>query len=518
MKVRKDMNAQATWTRSEGRGDSRMKRITVLLLGLTYALLTTYPGHTSDSGAPVHIILSMPAATRPAPASSTDGLSDTAEASVAAALGSEVIVRVRDEGGAERVGAKVYHSGTYVGLTDEAGTISLEDVRMGDELAALYQVYEHSTAKGHHTLDGSGNWAWRVYQTSVRIDDEGAAQLFQVRDLGDIQELTVRRDQPLIGFHIVACVEWDADSAYMADLGQGLQNASNLLYDVTDGQFFWEVIEVFDDRADLRSCDVRILASNQQWPWGHIGGITMGQSKYIVLGRHFNGDGSDNGDWASEDGFRPLVHEFGHYGLGLWDEYPRAQGGGSAPHTYPVSGDTCSSIMNNPYSATGLCSRADANYEQGLQTEHAARTKGELTWETVLRRFADTANLTRWMLQSPVERGGVLPGPEAIPASGWMQMHITDYHTGVCPAFKIQAIYEDSGEPMGEAEVWVDASSPSRSSLRQGKADESGRIVVYGAHAGDRIRVTKGTSSAAITVDCSESRVWEQTATAESVQ
>jgi len=467
----------------------------------------------------------MPAVDRPAPSPSAPGGTDerrngTDDTDATADVGREVIVRVRDEAGTERVGARVYHNGTCVGLTDEEGTVSIDKARVGDELAALYPVYEHPTAKGHHDLDGRGNWAWHVYQTSVRIADDGTPQLFEVRDSSDIQELTVRKDQPLIGFHMVVCVEWDADSAYMADLGRGLANASTLLYDVSDGQFFWEVIEVFDHRSDLANCDVRILATNQQWPWGHIGGITMDQSKHIIIGRHFNGENSRSGDWASEDGFRPMVHEFGHYGLGLWDEYPKSRGKGSAPHAahlYPASGDTCDSIMNDPYGATGLCSRADPNYEQGLQTEHHAKTKGELTWETVLRRFADTASPSRWVLQSPVERGGIVRGPEAIPVGDWVQVHITDHNTGVCPAFRVQAIYQDSGEPMGEAEVWVDSSSPFFPDLQQGKTDQSGRIMIYGSHPGDTIWVGKDTSSTAITVDCSEAAVWEQKATLEPV-
>lgn len=71
----------------------------------------------------------------------------------------------------------------------------------------------------------------------------------------------------------------------------------------------------------------------------------------------------------------------------------------------------------------------------------------------MLRRFADTASLARWALRSPVERGRVVPGPDAVPVDDWMQMKVTDHNTGVCPAFRIQAIYEDTGAPMGEAEV-----------------------------------------------------------------
>jgi len=464
-------------------------------------------------------VLLKPPVARPAPSASEPSTSPSfgatnlpaqlayhaAEGDTAPDPGREVIVRVRDEAGTERAGARVYHGGSYVGLTDEEGIISVEEVRTGDELAALFQAYERPSRKAHHDLDGSGNWAWRVYQTSVSITDEGRPELFEVTDSTRIQELTVRRDQPLIGFHMVVCVEWDADSSYMSDLRRGLEKASALLYDVCDGQFFWEVIEIFDNRPDPAGCDMFISASNQQWPRGHMAGITMGQSTHMMMGRHFNGKNSNSGDWASNNGYRGMLHEFGHYGLGLWDEYPESQGKKSAPHAarlHTTSENACTSIMNDPYHTTGLCSRADPNYQDAAQAEHYVKTRGELTWETLLRRFADTSSPARWVLRSPVERCAIVPGPDAIPVDDWLQMVVTDNDTGACPPFEIQAVDRDSGAPMGEVEVWVDRSSSSLPNLKQGKADEAGRIMIYGAHAGDVVVVRRGSSTAAITVSC----------------
>ena len=68
---------------------------------------------------------------------------------------------------------------------------------------------------------------------------------------------------------------------------------------------------------------------------------------------------------------------------------------------------------------------------------------------------------------------------------------------------------------MRGAEVWLDPTSPSSPHLKQGKTDESGRIVIYGAHPGSIVRVSKGTSWATITVDCSETQVWRQEVTVE---
>jgi hypothetical protein len=515
--------------------EDTMKGVRVLILSLIGTLLVAHAsdGHAGGGGRPVYVVLSLPSVahqarivTEPANASLSALVPpewlerDALERDAITGPRRDVTVHVRDEAGLERVGAKVYHNGRYVGLTGGEGTAEIEGVRVGDQLAALYQVYQRPSPKDRHHLDGDSDWAWRIYQTNVRVTDDGRPHLFAVTDLTHIQELTVRRDQPLVGFRVVACVEWDADSGYMADLRRGLERASALLYDVADGQFFWEVIEISDNRSHAADCDMRILTSNQEWPRGHIWGITMDESTHITLGRHFNGEDSNSGDWASNNGFRTMLHEFGHYGLGLWDEYLNGPGQESAYHVANLrttSGNRCTSIMNDLYGATGLCSRDDPNYQDSTRAEHYTKTKGELTWETVLRRFADTASRARWMLQSPVERGGVVPGPEVIPVGDWMQVHITDHDTGVCPAFKIQAMYGETGEPMGEAEVQVESSSPSRPALDQGKADESGQILIYGAHPGDRIEVRKGTSSAMITVDCSETQVWRQEATAEPV-
>ena len=504
-----------------------MKRMRILCLGLICTLLVAQvsAGKVSGNSTPAHITLLSASEDRPTPSaaeaialSSPQALGLIGEVdSITGSVGHDVIVRIRDEAGAERVGAKVYHNGNYVGLTGEGGTATIEKVRIGDELAALSQVYEQASPKGDHDLDSTTDWAWRIYHTNVHIADDGTPQLFEVTDTTVIQELTVRRDQPLVGFHLVVCVEWDADSSYMADLRQGLEKASDLLYDIGDGQFIWEVIEVFDNRSDWGNCDMAILASNQEWPMGNIWGITYGQSKHITLGRHFNGRSPDSGNWAVEDGFRTMVHEFGYYGLGLWDEYPKDQGLGGAPqtaHLYPATGDTCDSIMNNPYSASALCPRADPNYQKGFQTQHYARTKGELTWETVLRHFGDSASPARWTLKSPVERGAIVPGPDRIPVADWMQVHMTDHNTGACPTFGIQATYTDSGAPMGEAEAWIAPPSLSLPDLPQGKTDEAGRIAIYGAHSGDRIRVNNSTSPATITVSCSETLVWTQETTA----
>lgn len=50
----------------------------------------------------------------------------------------------------------------------------------------------------------------------------------------------------------------------MADLRAGLQNASEFLYDFTDGQMVLEEIEIVDDGHRWMATDMRILVSSRQ--------------------------------------------------------------------------------------------------------------------------------------------------------------------------------------------------------------------------------------------------------------
>jgi len=480
-----------------------MRRLMVLLGCVTYTLLSVCAGY----GAPPRLSVVTKPARTVARGSAAGPIQRPSQVGGASAARRQLTVRVRDEAGAASPGAQVYHDGTYVGRTGDEGSIVVEDIMIGDQLSALYQVYEHPSPKGHHDLDGGSDWAWRVYRTTVRIADDGQPQLFEVEDINRIQELTVRSDQPLVGFHVVVCVEWDADSRYMADLRQGLEKASALLYDVGDGQLVWEVIEISDDRSHWADCDLRILASNQEWPRAYLWGITGGEGMHITMGRHFNGVSPDRGRWAWEDAFRTMVHEFGHYGLGLHDEYVDARRDPFASHSPDpdlTSEEKYASIMRDPLDTTELGSRMDPLYPNGTPTLHHAKTKGESPWETVLRRFRDPVSPARWTLRSPLERGVILPGPEAIPVDDWMRVHVNDHDTGACPPFGVEVAYAESGAAASDAEVRVDRTSSCLPSLKQGKADQWGRIAIYGAHPGDTVIVRQGRSSARIKVSCSD--------------
>lgn len=417
-------------------------------------------------------------------------------------VGVEITVRVRNEDGVNLPNAKVYHNAKYSGVTNAVGAVTLHNAVIGDTLAALHLAYTEPAAKPNH------QWAWHVYQTSISIPNNGTPQLFVVADPATVQDLTVRKDQALIGLHIIVWVEWDASSAFLDDVRQGVQHASAFLYDVTDGQLFWEQIEIIDNGENGKAGDMNIYASNQVWPNAFIGAISNPSFGRIYLPRDFQGN------WSNRVAYGTMIHEFGHYGLWLYDEYLDRNGkaGGFCTHNRganPADEPTRASIMDNSDDASELCSHADAAHLHNTNTEQDSQNKGESTWQTVLRIYTDKTTPTRWTLQSPDTRQvAVVPGPNALPSTDWMSIQVTDRDTQVCAPYAAVLVYAATGAPVEGAEIVLER--PADPPINQGLTDKQGELVILGAHPGDTLRAKKDNLSGVTTVTCSPAEATAQ--------
>ena len=314
-------------------------------------------------------------------------------------------------GNAPTAGAKVYRNGELLGTTDGGGDLAAPDCVQGDNLAAHHAIYSKPSLK--RPADPS----WVVYATNVIIPVTGAPQLFVFGDVGASPNplvIDVDGNRPLVGFRVVFSVEWDAPADYLDDLRQGALLASQHLYDVTDGQMFWEYVDIFDNRTGWDWTDYRVQLHNQTWPQGDVWGIVE-TNRVIWIPRVFGRGAFPTLSWTNWDAYPTLDHEFGHYGLGLWDEYLKrdSSGGGSCATNYTTQPQASrSSMMYHEWNSSELCSTVDPNHLHNTQTADDALSGGESTWQTVLRRFADPAWVDRWTLQSPVERGQIVPGPD----------------------------------------------------------------------------------------------------------
>lgn len=409
--------------------------------------------------------------------------------------GVNVTVRVQNENATPLQFAEVDLNGAFGGTTDSAGFATLGNVLVGDQLAARYLIEQHPSNKGAHDYWGGGNAAYRTYITSVGFDNAGNPQMFAVSNPSATQVLVVRRDQPLVGIYIVASVEWDASSAYLNEVLNGLQQASAYLYDLTDGQMLFNRIEVYDNKSHWNDADIQIYASNNVWPNAHgsVGGIWHGTDQHIYVGRYWDGNHMDQGPWNQQNGFRTFIHEFGHYGLDLYDEYLNASGGKTGAgcttdRTATPPGEQAS-FMAYQFTATEMCSTLTV-HPHNTNTLQQAKN-GEPVWETVYKRYKDTQNPPRWTIERPSDRGSIMPGPTSIPVAYWVSAAIrNDANTGVCAPFTMGWQYQN-GAPAAGFDVWTEGLIR----LDQGKTSDTGDITIFGAHAGDTIRVHKDSSS-----------------------
>ena len=423
------------------------------------------------------------------------------------------LIRVVDDRGNAIAGVSVYAdrqaiTQTLTGptVTNRAGLLSPGPIEMGTALVALVEQAEQPTARAAH--DG---WAYRTYLTNLTLDAGGETQPFTVSGPGE-QRLIVRRNSPLILFNILVSIEWDADEEYLLSVADALRKASDYLYDVTDGQMAFDQVSIYDRARYWSHADFQISTKNTVRPYAFIGGITSDDTAHAIrVGRFWNGSSGNQGDWNEPCGYRTLIHEFGHYGLYLHDEYfvrlVDAEGHftGQAPaactgvDVLNNDGDpTNASVMYYQYNASEL-----ADWERwtvNCQNTEQARVNGEPDWQTVVRHYGGT----EWELNAPSSRGSVMAGPDVFP-DHLLPFPIIEVHDEGGGGTPCQlTVLGPDGNPFPNALVALYTTPYSYTvAIDQGLTGQNGRLTVYGAQEGDTIQAASfdGAYAGALTVD-----------------
>ncbi|MFN2138228.1 MAG: FG-GAP repeat domain-containing protein, partial [Candidatus Promineifilaceae bacterium] len=115
----------------------------------------------------------------------------------------------------------------------------------------------------------------RLFYTSGQPTESGLA-MREFRDPGEVV-LAVSADNPLLLFDVDIALEWDArnDELFRSELMDGIQHASELLFDVTNGQAALGQVRVFQGKEYWPYADVVVQANNAMRPSAAIGGITQ---------------------------------------------------------------------------------------------------------------------------------------------------------------------------------------------------------------------------------------------------
>lgn len=409
----------------------------------------------------------------------------------------DTYVRVVGDDGRPVARATVWRNGAQApGLTDSAGNLVLAGAQVGDQLVAMLLQHEQPSPRQAH--DG---WAYRIYTTSLGVQNDGGLLTSTVARSPGATELTVTRENTLVLFNLVVSIEWGADGAYVEQIQRAARAASDFLYDFSDGQMAFGNVSIYTAGANWMDADIQIATNNVVRPHAFVGGIVSTDKAHVIrIGRGWDGRSGNVGSWDAPDGYRTLAHEFGHYGLFLYDEYfgyrfdangnlagERATTCTGLSNRTASGAATNASVMDYQYTSSELSMRDLPGLWSELCTITAQfQLNGESAWETIARRYVDPSAQSRWRIRTPAERGGVVGGPAELPdnllklpevggvnqiaARPPLALTVRNFD-GTPHRGAIVALYKRDGKVLG-----------------QGFTDNVGRLAIYGADDGDILR------------------------------
>jgi len=181
---------------------------------------------------------------------------------------------------------------------------SLDENATDQQLAKMFGLSPEA-------IKSSLNWAYRCYQ----VDSHGATRPSTSRSGERFQNY-------IYLFNVLIALECEPNQRDLRLLARAARNASNFLFDVTDG---WMAFgQVVIGGPELMDCaDIQIMASNRLLPRSWVGGLHEAK-KYmpIRLGRGlWQKNNRVSIAWNEPEGYRVLIHEWAHYALELLDAY-----------------------------------------------------------------------------------------------------------------------------------------------------------------------------------------------------
>ncbi|MEI2688915.1 MAG: hypothetical protein V9H69_04085 [Anaerolineae bacterium] len=252
-----------------------------------------------------------------------------------------------------------------------------------------------------------------------------------------LRQLFVSPDNPLLLFDLNVSLEWDArsDPDFLLQLEEAFQRASEVLYDLSNGQMALGRVRVFQNKEQWLTSDVQIYASNRVRPRASMGGIVQRtlaerdrdgvliQDAYrpgaVRIGPVWDPFGQSRAD-LGRDWWRAFAHELGHHLLFLPDNYLGYRTAADGSIVDVISVDSAGSVMTTAYddAYSEFVDFSDPSYySQDADGKTVADWPGECR-DTLA---AHTTEYSDWeMIQRHypmVSRPGASanPGPAALP-------------------------------------------------------------------------------------------------------
>ncbi len=411
-------------------------------------------------------------------------------------------ILVRSPNGDVSFNAEVFIDGVpFPQHTNGNGMLTIfPPVSAGAELVARAIVHESASQRSSHSQGATQNWKYRAYITSLplKFDSNGDNVHFEpviAANPNGAFTLNLNRDAAYIGIHLVGSIEWDASPMELSAFANKMQAASQFLYNATDGQMLLERVDLFDEGKVWDSSDFKVYANathraNVDWPSE---GFWEAEDRWFGRSSWMNMSRSNSS--------KTYIHEFGHYGMQLKDEYDDDDDStrctAAIDESNPIfarGGAKGACIMFQQQDLPKICSNHSDNPHR-----HGTKQGDEDCWSELKRHFTAEApgpnGAPRWRLNTPVDRGVIVGKLPTIPVSGWnTDVEINDFNnTELCGPVNFQ--WRDNGGFADGARVFTqDASGRS---ILQGTTNANGKVVIFslppaetnitGLHIGDRV-------------------------------
>jgi hypothetical protein len=210
--------------------------------------------------------------------------------------------------------------------TDVNGKYSLSAQAEDTIKVEHYPSYRTAVKAGHEKCNG--DTMSYVILDNGKFDGTGNISYFE---LGPDMNPKIIMDHTTIKFSLIVSIEWDAKREYMDSLASWCRELCNYYYDVTDGQLFFHQIDIYDNAQKWDDCDICIYSNNNFTPASTANGILSNNKDHKVNypriwygNENANRNNTPQNNWLTlknDYQWRTIAHEFGHYGLGFYDEY-----------------------------------------------------------------------------------------------------------------------------------------------------------------------------------------------------
>ena len=202
-------------------------------------------------------------------------------------------------------------------------TLSISNLPEGTKIRGVKKIHNQDAEKKQH--EDVDKTMFELWMDTDIMNKDGTYRALEISSSDE--DLRLELGHPIYKYNLTVTTDeetWSIGDDYMDKLEEGFKQASKLLYNATDGQAMLNKIAIYDKRDHFKGSDVLLHNFQKGNYCDEIDGIDhkyeSGPSYPSKLHMHrthiYKGHEPNKNDW-----YHSFVHEFGHYGFGIYDEY-----------------------------------------------------------------------------------------------------------------------------------------------------------------------------------------------------